>query len=427
MIFRIKKKLIYFSEIFHLRIFGHKMSETMREFLGNLSWSFFGGVSAAGIMFLVNILAGRWLGPLGYGNYNYLLSFASSSMFIFLLGNNSSGVRYISDIKYKEEKDSILTASLVLSLAQAALFLLIIILLKNLILTRYSIENNIAYLVFVFGFILSFKDLFDSFLRSLNLIKKQSCIKIADATLVFMSFLFFYYFLREDFSYIFYIYSFLLGGTLFIASSFYLIRKNIAKFEWKHIFLIMHYNKFLILCSVGAFIIGIDKILIGKYIGTEKLGIYSAYYASSQLIISNLLLIFMNIFWPAVIKNKENLSVIIGKIDLIISKFFLIFLVLNFASISFFVYLFGKEYPFNLFLITLFSISSILNIIFYLFIGILNIEKIKHSVAIMVICYSTMVSSIVIFRSIEIYLIFQVTVYIMGVLYIRNKLKQKTL
>lgn len=415
------------ANVFHLRIFGHEMSDTMREFLGNLSWSFFGGIIATGIMFSVNILAGRWLGPLGYGSYNYLLSFATSSMFIFLLGNNSSGVRYISDVKYKDEKNSILTASLVLSLVQVIIFLLVIILLKDLMFVRYGIGGNIIYLVFIFGFILSFKDLFDSFLRSLNLIKKQSYIKVVDAILVFTSFLLFFYLMKKDFSYIFYIYSFLFGGTFFITCSFYLVRKNIAKFEWKHVSLILHYNKFLIFGSIGGFIIGLEKIFIGKYIGTESLGIYSAYYASSQLIVSNLAIIFMNIFWPAVIKNKENLDVIIGKIDVIIFKFSWVFLMLNFASVSFFVYLFGKGYPFNPFLVALFSVSSILNVVFFLFISIFNIDKIKYSVMITAICYSTMVSSIVIFKSVQIYLLFQIVIYTLGILYIRNALKQKAL
>ncbi len=229
MIAMVKTKLVNLAEVIHLRIFGHEMSEVMREFLGNLSWSFFGGIIAVAIMFTVNILAGRWLGPLGYGQYNYVLSFATVSMFIFLLGNNSSGVRYISDVRYRDEKDSILTASLVLSLIQATAFLVAIILFKDLIFERYDIGKNTVYLIFIFGFILSFKDLFDSFLRALNLIKKQSYIKVVDAILVFTSFLFFF-FIQNDFSYIFYVYSFLLGGTFFITSFFCKITLGVSVF-----------------------------------------------------------------------------------------------------------------------------------------------------------------------------------------------------
>ena len=395
----------------------------MLEFLGNLSWSFFGGIGAGGVMFLTNILAGRWLGPLGYGKYNYLLSFALSSMFVFLLGNNSSGVRFISDVKYKKEKNSILTAALMLSLIQAILLLLIVIIFKRLLIERYNVESNAISLIFIFGLILSFKDLLDSFLRALNLIKKQSFIKIVDAMLVCISFVTFIYLFENNVSYAYYIYAFLSGGMFSIASSFYLIKRNIAKFSRKHIYLILHYNKFLILCSFSAFILGLDKIFLGKYVGIKNLGIYSAYYASSQLVISNLALIFMNIFWPAVIKNKISISVILIKIDKLIYKFFIVFLLLNFASISFFICLFGKEYPFSLFLVALFSLSSILNIVFYLFISILNIDHIGQSVLVTSICYLTMVSSIAIFKSVPVYLIFQIVIYAMGILYIRNKLK----
>jgi len=425
MISVIKTKAISIAESLHLRIFGHPMSEEMRKFLGYLSWSFFGGIFAAGIMFGVNIFAGRILGPEGYGKYNYLLSLATASMFVFLLGNNSSGVRYISDKRHARERESILTAAFAMSLVQASLFLVAILFLRGLISQRFGIDEKTVYLIFTLGFVLSFKDLLDSFLRALGLIKKQSFFKIADAVTVAVVFLSVLYFLRSGFSHLDYIYAFMIGGVLFMLCALYAIRGNFARFGWEHVSLLFNYNKFLILASIGGFIIGLDKVFIGKYIGTEELGVYSAYYASSQLIISNLLIIFMNIFWPTAIKNKESLSVIMTKVNTLFFKFFPIAIFLNFFSILFFVYLFGSKYPFNLSLAVLFSVASILNVSFFLVLSLLNIEKINNSVVLTFVCYSLMVLSVVIFKNINIYLLVQILVYSCGILFVRHKLKQK--
>src|SRR5665647_456461 len=211
MISSAKKKLMTMAEIVHLWVFGHEMSDEMRIFLGHLSWSFFGGIIAAIIMCLVNILAGRWLGPLDYGKYNYLLSLATSSMFIFLLGNSFGGIRYISDEKYSNKKNSILTATLVMTIFQIIIFSLVIISLNTTFSHYLNLDVKVLYLVFFFGLVISFKELLDSFLRSLKFIRKQSLLKIVDATLVLTLFLFFFFYLKKEFLYLDYVYAFIFG------------------------------------------------------------------------------------------------------------------------------------------------------------------------------------------------------------------------
>ena len=91
----LKQRLFQIAEIIHLRVFGHAMSDEMRKFLGNLSWSFFGGIIAAGIMFAVNILAGRWLGPEEYGKYHIVLALGQVFVIPMLMGMNTSAAYHI--------------------------------------------------------------------------------------------------------------------------------------------------------------------------------------------------------------------------------------------------------------------------------------------------------------------------------------------
>jgi O-antigen/teichoic acid export membrane protein len=81
-----KKRFSEIAEMIHFRLFGHSIGDEMREFLHNLSWSFFGGIVAAAIMFATNVLAGRWLGPVEHGKYNLIVAISSFLVAFMILG-----------------------------------------------------------------------------------------------------------------------------------------------------------------------------------------------------------------------------------------------------------------------------------------------------------------------------------------------------
>ena len=92
----IKQRLFQIAEIIHLRVFGHAMSDEMRKFLGNLSWSFFGGIIAAGATFTVNIVAGRLLGPEEYGKYSLVFLISQIFLIPMIFGMDTAIARTIS-------------------------------------------------------------------------------------------------------------------------------------------------------------------------------------------------------------------------------------------------------------------------------------------------------------------------------------------
>lgn len=414
------------AEILHRRIFGHEMGDAMRKFLGHLSWSFFGGMLAAGIMFAVNILAGRFLGPLGYGKYNYIYSIAASLTFFFLLGNNQSSIRHIADEKYKSRRGSILSALLFMTIAQSLILFLVVFIFKNTFSEKLNLGMDIIYFIVFMGFIFSFKELYDSFLRSFGLFKKQSLIKVADAFFVFLFFVLSIYVLKGKVDYLHYAWAMMIGAIFSILAFLYLTKGQFGKFGKKELFIIFNYNKFLIIGGFSGFIMSLEKVFIGKYMGIESLGIYSAYYASSQMIISNLSILFMNIFWPTVVKNKENTGAILKKLETLAFKYLPIWVILNFISIFCILFLYGKEYPTYWLFVFLFSISSLLNVVFSVFMSIMNIDKISQTIPINFIIYGILISSIVIFRSIPVYLIVQIIIYLIGIAYVKKSLMRNT-
>lgn len=418
-----RKKVIILFEKLHETIFHHAMSGEMKIFLENLSFSFFLGILTSGALFIVNVFAGRVLGPIGYGEYNYFLSLATSSTFFFLLGNNSSSVRFASDEKYKERKNSILSAAVFLTFVQAIVFFIFVYFLRDFFGQKFSLSNFSILLVFFFGLVFSFRELVDSFLRALGFFKRQSAIKFLDSIVVAFVFFSFYYFSRETFIYPYYAISLMVGAFIFLFVATFSLRKNFSFFVWSDIMLLLRYNRFLIIAGISGLILSSEKVFIGKYIGNAELGIYSAYYTSSQTVISTIAIVFMNIFWPVVIKNKENLKPVIEKLETIFYKYFVLWLVLNALSGSIFLLFFGEEYPFQLTTMLLFSMASLLNIIFFVFMGILNIDQIGKATLISITIYACMMSSIILFRNISIYLIAQIMIYVLATIYVRRRIR----
>lgn len=418
----LKEKAVVFAEKLHKNMFYHAMSDEMRLFLENLSFSFFFGVFTSGILFIVNVSAGRILGPVGYGEYNYFLSLATSSTFFFLLGNNSSSTRFVSDQRYKERKNAILSAAASLTLIQATIFFAFVYVFSDFLEDKLALSGFSVLLIFFFGLIFSFRELFDSFLRALGFFKRQSAIKFLDSIFVILVFFSFYFFSQETFTYLCYAVSLMVGATVFLVVAIYFLRKRFVLFTWSDVMLLLHYNKFLIIAGVSGLILSSDKVFIGKYIGSAELGIYSAYYTSSQTVISAIAIVFMNIFWPVVIKNKENLKPIIKKLEVAFYRYFMLWFVLNMLSGSLFLLFFGDEYPFQLILMLLFSLASLLNIVFFVFMAILNIDQVGRATLINLVIYSSMISSIVLFRNVYAYLIAQIVIYVLATVYIKKRI-----
>jgi len=411
MISNAKKKLMTIAESLHRRVFGHEMSEEMRKFLGNLSWSFFGGIIASGVMLIVTILAGKKLGPEGFGQYNSLLSFATAMTFLFLLGNDTGSVRYLSDREHQNKKGEILTTSLIMVLMQALIFGLLLFLFFDFIKHKFSFDDSFLFLGLVFSLLLSLKSLLDGYLRSFHLIKKQSIVRIVDSLLVIVSFLFFYYYLGRT-EYYFYAVSISIGVTTFIVLGFILISNNFAKFSFAQVKFLFNYNKFLIFGSIAGFVMSLERYFIGKYIGTYELGIYSAYYVASFLIISNLGGIFMNVFWPAAIKEKNNLKVILDKLNSLFLKSFPFWILFNSIFVFAVIFFMGKNYVFNSLYVILFPISSFVAFSFSTFISVLNIDRIKESVVISFFCYFILLILIATLQNIMYYLVGQIFIYL---------------
>jgi O-antigen/teichoic acid export membrane protein len=333
------------TEIIHFRIFGHEISDAMRDFLKNLSWSFLGGGIAAAVMMAVNILAGRLMGPIGYGEYGLVLAISQIFIIPIILGLDVSGVRSISMATEDNQKAKNISSVFYFVIFSSVVFVLIFLASHTFISEKFNINGTILLVAVLYSIISSFRSITDSFARSLFLFKAQFLARIVEVgTVVALFSLFFFYYQKQN--YIFYIFSLLGGSLVFFIFLFRRFLQYLTRFDFQSLKKQLSYSSILLLgTAFGAVYISLEKIIIVKYLSLYDLGIYMAYYVASSTMITQVILMFANVFFPSVAKISAKLTIV--KLE----KLFRIFFIPTFLIISgiifIIVYLFGKDYEMN--------------------------------------------------------------------------------
>lgn len=418
----LRQKLFQISETLHLRIFGHEMGSEMQIFLKNLSWSFFGSFFSGVLLLVAGIIAGKVLGPQQFGEYNSILSLAMTLSALFLLGIDMTSIRFLSDLDYKKSAGAIIIISFFLTCVLGIIISGLFFILNS----TFGFSQHYLWIV-ALAFLVALKNLVNGYLRSFSLIKYQSAFKLVDALLVFCLLIGGLVFFK-GYSYSFYLTAIVSGGIFFVVASFLLLRKGIVwSYQTGLISGLFKYNRFLFfmsLFSVGGFI---DKFLIGKYVGIPELGYYSAYYLASHVIVAELLAMFMNVFWPSVIKNFSSAREIVRKINTVFLYFSWFFLLIIASIIVIFLSFFGDAYQINYTLVTLFSLSTFFGMVYSVYASFLNVNYMKYSMIMSIILYSLYPVSIIVFKSIEGYLLTQILLQAIATIFILHFFYKKTL
>jgi len=356
------KKLLNLAESIYMAIFKRRSGAIMEDFLSNLSWSSIGFVFNALTLFIVNTLAGRLLGPEGYGKYNLVLVFANLVSVFVLLGMQTVTVKFLSESDNEDDKRKFMSNSLMIVTANSFIFLVILGIIFSLNPFGVAIKNSIFLLmVAVFAIFLSYKALFESIAKGFNLFKMQSKVKIIESLIVIVAFVFFFYFLKLNSAY-YYILSLIIGMLAFCIYLYVKISNLIVPWDQVYFKKTIRYSKnTIILLIISTLMSYADRLYVGRFLGMHDLGIYSAYLTSSTVFVGQIMLLLNNVFFPtiAAIKDKQAIRYQLDKVA--IFSFLPIFVILSGISylvISFF----GKEFEKNIFLIAVFSFLAFLQL-----------------------------------------------------------------
>lgn len=346
MILSVKRKLMSFAEIIHFKVFGHEMSKEMRKFVGHLSWSFFGGIIAAGIIFIVNIAVGRLLGPEEFGKYSIVVAIAEIIIVMLVFGLDIGIVRLVAKEESKKGRQKIISTSFLMFLISIALFIPLILLISKKIIYISQIDNQIFFVAVIFSIMLGFKKIFDGFIRGLSLFSIQAITRVAEAIVVMATFFSLYFLFGFD-NYIAFVIALIIGGGILVIGYLWKVKKYISfsLVNRKKIMQIFHYSKFGLVGGIsGIFLQSFDKLFIGKFIGLKEVGIYAAYYMVSIVIISQFIQLFINVFFPSISKIADK-KIVVKKINTLLKTgsvgVFLLMIIMMRLMLLFF----GKEYP----------------------------------------------------------------------------------
>lgn len=351
----------------HVKIFGHEMSPTMTSFLKNISWSFIGVIVNSGLLFLVSVLAGRILGPVEYGKYSFVSTLGGIFLMFMLLSADIASVRFISRSKKNEEQKQYITTSFGLVFVLSCFVFSLVFIMREVLASFMGVDKIIIVLGLFYALFWTFKNLFDSFLRSLKLYTFQAMVKVIEGFSVVIIFCNLFLVLHKN-TYEYYVYS-LLGGIA-ILLIFYARRLYpfLANFQNKKMFKLINYARSttIVLVVIVAISGVIDKLFIGKYLGEKMLGIYSAYLMSTVIFATQIIVVIDNVLLP-MINNVDEKHEVIKKIDKLALIFFVPGFLFIFLLASVVLHFFGSSYEINHFYVLIFSMVAFVQVLFSIY------------------------------------------------------------
>lgn len=362
-----KKFLILTVEKIHLRIFGHTMSDQMRSFLGNLSWSFFAGAIAMPVTMVIGTLVGRFMGPTEYGNYNLVVLISGYVIVFSFLGLDVSTIKNIAKAKSHQKKEESFFSSFVFTSSMALLFSLIGLIFGPKIAQYFHFDSRIILFVAIYTFIVTMKMTLDVLARSLEKFKLQAISRMIEISVLVLGFVFVMN-VYKQLNVALYLWIILLGAALVSINYFAHLTSYFKNFSFSTLKLQLSQGRIFVVGGLlGTIFLSSDRLFIAKYIGISTLGIYSAYYAASLGLVSALSVILTNVLFPATAKTEDKSF--IYKIDTLCIKGFVPVYLMVSLAIFVFLTLFGKAYPLKLSYLLLFALVATL----YLFQMIYNI------------------------------------------------------
>lgn len=352
------RNYLKFGTFFYERIFHQKMSNEVQKFFKSLSYMGAGTIIAALFSFTFNILAARFLGPEGYGEFTLIQSVAMFLYIPMLLGFNTAL------IKYSSEDDDFVRQSRIISTCYILVVIFIIIsiffyyIFSSKISDIFSISVGFFNLSVIFAVLYVFYTLTTNTLRGLHEFKKYVRFQLISNIILLSTLLLFFYvnFLStKSMFYSFYISYGLTGGFILILLSKYL-NFNFDR-SWAN--KLTNYSSYAFLGGLSSiFYSNIDKIFINKYMTIRDVGIYKAYNYAFLTLLVLLIGIFITVLFPVASRSGNN-QVIFKRFNRLVPYIIILGLPITIGSGYIILYLYGGQYPFDLKLALLFGISGI--------------------------------------------------------------------
>ena len=352
--------------IVYRRILKEELTGEAKQFIKNSLYVLVGAAFGALFMFIFNILAGRTLGPSGYGEF-VLINSIALFLIVPLAPVTVAMVKYCSERDEYQGQSQVISTSFTLVLLLCAIFALAYFVFSAKLSAIFSVPQtffNLSLLLFLF---IIFHSFVTSSLYGLLEMKSVGLFQAIYGAILLSAFAFFV-FVIKFISFEAAVFSMIIGYLIVTGIIFFMKRKYVSlKLHREVSSKLLRYSSYAVvgaICSVVTIQLG--KILINKYMVAANVGIYNAYYVASIGVASFFMLPLAQVLFPTAsrYKNKEDIFRRFNKVIPYI-------VVIGLPAIIFAQYvilaLYGKEYPFDLRLAVLFGIASIVAALYLIY------------------------------------------------------------
>lgn len=333
----------------------------MVEFFAHLSWSLLGGIGGGALLFVANILLGRWLGPSEYGKAGLVQAIAQITIIFFTLGLDVTIARALAQPEHQNPTNQTrLTSVSFASIVIATLFFGVSFLTIRSIIARYLGTTPTLVMVSVFyAVLLGLKVYEDGFIRGRRQFRYQAAARVVEALVVVLSLAVAFFGFHIQ-SYVLSVWSLGVGALVYGSIIFV---KLVPQLHWPQQIgsTVRQLARYAQLVTIGSIINLIltysDRVSINKFLGSHELGIYMAYYTGSITIATQVSAIISNVFFPA-IANAQNHQTLISKLDRLSLSLGIPLAVGTTSLTALIMALFGRQYPFSWSIAILFGLWS---------------------------------------------------------------------
>jgi O-antigen/teichoic acid export membrane protein len=347
----------------YLRIFGSRMGPEARRFLEEFSFVAVGTAASVALSFSFSILAGRFLGPSGFGEFTIIQSVAAFLSFAMSLGFTTAMVKYTAEDADPERRARVISTTYFLVLACSATAALVYAVLAPRLSKVFSIQTDLFYLSIALAALYAYQALATNTLRAVGRMKTLAFVQPLTGFIMVLAFLLFAW--RHAVSSLSGVFSLYLayGVTAFVVVALFARRYLRFHLDWAWAKKLGAYGVFAAVGGLASvFYANTDRIMLNRYMDISDVGIYKAYVMASISIMGTVFEVFNIVFFPSSSRYRDKMAIFKS-----IHKVVPYWIVLGFpaAMLCQFIILklLGPQYPISLAWIALFAGASVVWVI----------------------------------------------------------------
>lgn len=302
----------------HVYLFRQPITLGMAQFLQQLLYSGTGLLTANVLLFIATLFVGAYLGPERFGRFALTVAAGQLLAIPMMLGMDVAALRGVARERRLNMRRRTVTSGLVVIVIASAVLAVVVYSSAGTLAAWWQLPARVVRLAGVLAVALTARNYLDAVVRGLSGFRAQALVRVIEAlTVLGVTVVLIMFKLKADWD------SFVgvVVAATVLTSWLYLIFGRVERYlSWSawsaaKAWNMWRYIRFGLLGAAGAVVlVSADKVLIGRILGAQSLGVYAAYHFLSVQVSLQMSYIFVNVFFPAV-SRAQGKRAVMGKMD----------------------------------------------------------------------------------------------------------------